>query len=257
MEQDPDEIDIQLRSPAQVGRRMIALSAVCNLVGHSIGGADEELDDETDDDQPDDGSGERFDWLTWLTEERLVDALTPAERALLELSTDRQLLDELEDEGAAGEALGTLAWAVQRSDQTVLDRGYRYVDLLDIVPSPWDETAPFLAGLTLRPEDQIAAAREAAEILSWRAQVEVERRQSRGRNRAEIEEAIRDVAAEAASSGVAQVGADGDLIVGGESVRTLPDAIVQSMVAAARGRLRAMNWLCGLGDWDDPILTEI
>jgi len=262
MDLDPDEIDIRLRTPMEVGSRMIALSAVSHLISRRAADTLESMDDEDDGDEhgsesDEDTAGERFDWLTWLTQERLLDALTSSERKLLDSRTAIELPPDLDDEGAAGESLGALAWAVGRSDLTVLDRGFPYLDLLDSVPSPWDEAVQFLSGLTLRPEHEIANARESAEILFWRAQVEVERRTSKGRDRFDIEAAIRDVAAEAALAGVATLGEDGDLAVGSESIARMSDTVILGMVAAARARLRAMNWLCGLGDWDDPVLTDI
>lgn len=260
MDLDPDEIDIQLRTPAEVGRRMIALSAVSHLLSGIEGDAqdDSEVDDDEDGvESTDSSAGERFDWLTWLTQEGVLDALSPAESALLTRAPDLDSPDDLDEEVTAAEALGALAWAVRRSALTVLARGYPYLDLLDLVPSPWDDTSAFVSALTLRTETEIAMARESAEILSWRAQVEVERRQANWRDQSDIEAAIQDVAAEAGAAGIAVIGIDGDLTIAGESIRALSDTVISSMAAAARARLRAMNWLCGLGDWDDPILTTI
>ena len=260
MDLDPDEIEIQLRSPREVGVRMIALSAVSHLISPASTEFEEQLDGDDGEGEGDgleDIAGERFDWLSWMTQELLLDALSQAERALLDSPLPNEPPGEQDDAGASGEALGALAWSVRQSDLTVLDRGYPYLDLLDNIPSPWDDSDRFLSGLTLRSESEIATARESAEILSWRAQVEVERRQATGRDRSEIEAAIRDVAAEAASAGVALIGDDGDIEVGGESIRTLSETVIAGMVAAARARLRSMNWLCGLGEWDDPTLTDI
>ena len=259
MNLDSDFIEIQLRSSVEVGRRMIALSAVAHLVGRpsddpEVGDDD---DDRGDDQLIDDHAGERFDWLAWLTQELVLDALSPRERRLLSTTTSPLSNDDLDDQGAAGEALGALAWAVHRSNLTVLDRAYPYLGLLDLVPSPWDDPSPFLSGLTLRSEPEIAAARESIEILTWRAQLEIERRHATGRDVNNIEAAIRDVASEAAAAGVVPIGDHGDLTIGGESVRSLSDEIVVSMAAAARARLRAMSWLCGLGDWDDAALIEM
>jgi len=260
MDLDPDEIDIQLRTPAEVGRRMIALSAVSHVLGGPFDVGEAGSEDEGDDGDVDSmgaAAGELFDWLTWLTQEGVLEALSPAEREMLTRAPDLDSAEDLDEEGTAAEALGALAWAVRRSELTVLDRGYPYLDLLDLVPSPWDDTSAFLSTLALRPELEIAGARESAEILSWRAQVEIERRRAVGKDLAEIEAAIRDVAAEAAAAGVARIGDGGDITVAGESIRSLPDGVISSMAAAARARLRAMNWLCGLGDWDDPVLVDI
>ena len=259
MDLDLDEIDIQLRTPAEVGRRMIALSVVAHLLAGAGDDAEDGSEEEdNDDDEPTDApAGQRFDWLTWLTQEQLREALSPSEQALLTRASELDAPDDLGEEGTAAEAIGALAWAARRSELTVLDRGYPYLDLLDLVPSPWDDTSAFLSTLALRPESEIASARESTEILSWRAQVEIERRQANRGDRADIEAAIRDVASEAATAGVAQVGDDGDLVFAGESIRALSDNVISNMAAAARARLRAMNWLCGLGDWDDPALTDI
>ena len=250
-----DEIDIALRSAEAVGRRMIALSAVAHRVGVQ---PNEEPDDEDDDPSGlTDEVEERLDWLAWLADHSLLDALTAAERALLDTGDESLGDDDRDDQATALESLGALAWAVNRSGLTVLDRGYPYQRLLDGVPSPWQEPRPFLDVLTVRAEAEIATARDAAELLSWRAQVEVERRAAGPREAAEIEDAIRDVAKELVEAGLAPVGPDGDLLIGGEPIRSLDDGIVVSMAAAARARLRAISWLCGLGDWDDPALVEI
>lgn len=255
MDLDPDEIDIQLRPPIEVGRRMVALAALA----YRAAGEDRnsEDDEDLDPDEIVDDVEDRLDWLAWLAAHDLLDALTRTEEELLG-TADADLPDDaLEHASTAAESLGALAWAVGRSELTVVDRGYPYLKLLRLVPSPWDDPGPFLAGLALRTEDQIAAARDAAELLAWRAVVEVERRRASGRDLADIEAAIRDVATEAVASGVMEVGKKGDLMVAGESIRSLQGSILESMVAASQGRLRAMNWLCGLGNWDDPALTEI
>lgn len=251
-----DEIDIDLRSAEEVGRRMIALSAVAHRVGVE---SDEEPDDEDDDPSGlTDEVEERLDWLAWMADHSLVGALTASERALLDTDDASLTKEERDAQATALESLGALAWAVGRSDLTVLDPGYPYQRLLDGVPSPWQEPRPFLDVLTVRPEAEIATARDAAELLSWRAQVELERRSAvTPVEVAEIEEAIWDVTREVVEGGLAPVGPDGDLMIGGESIRSLDDAIVLSMAAAARARLRAINWLCGLGHWDDPVLVEI
>jgi hypothetical protein len=123
-----------------------------------------------------------------------------------------------------------------------------------LLPSPWDKTRPFRENAELLPEELIAVERERAELWYWRAEVETGRAAAKGRQLAELNAAISEVAAEAAAAGFFAAPIDNDFPVGGRSYRSISPAQIETLAAVGAERLRALNWLCGLArSWDAPV----
>jgi hypothetical protein len=239
---DSDEIDIELRSPTEVAARAIVVAAVLRRVA---------LEDAAATDA-DDAAAEAFDLREWLRGQRLADAATAHERSLLDRLPGDLSVAEVQDESWLGEGFAVLAWALALAELPPLGGPAAIDTALAALPAPWDSTAAWIAAARLRPEPAIAAARERAELWHWRASVEAARRSAAPADRAEYDEAIREVAAEAGATGLLDQRAAGDFALGGDPVRALPADRIGDLTALAAERLRALNWLCGFGvDWDD------
>src|SRR6185503_8737636 len=101
-----------------------------------------------------------------------------------------------------------------------------------------------------------ALERERAEIWNWRLTSEAVKRDSKGFDRDEIEEAIREVVLESAISFAISEVDTGDFLVDGVQVRMLEDDLLDALIVTSEERLRAFNWLCGLTEWDTIHLPD-
>jgi hypothetical protein len=236
-----DELDIELRSPAEVAVRCIALASLIRRLSiESL--AAERMDDGL--------AGDAFDLRAWLQSERLWETLTIFEVSAL----DRPLGDLTDDELATmawqAEGLASLGWALGLSELAPLGELSHVEAVLTLVPSPWDATGKWRDEASLRPEPEIAHERDRAELFEWRIGVEGPRRASTGSERAEYVAAIAEVASEAEASGLADV-LQGDVMIAGVPPSSLDANALERLAILAEERLRAMNWLCGFGDsWD-------
>ena len=256
-----DELEIDLRDAEEVARRLIALNGVCHLLGLAGDEPDDEEDEDDDDadrEQNDDGdAGDAFDWRQWLEETGVSQVLTESELELLTGGADELGDDETDLLAGSAIAMRALAWAAQVDVAKSGSPRDEILALLEAVPSPWDDVRPFQGSVRLRSEDEIARAREAAEVLLWCGGVEIERRGASKAERQELTEALSDVASEASAAGIVSLTRSGEPVVNGTPISDLPDEAVEDLVVLNRERLRAFNWLCGLGHWDDPDLLEI
>ena len=240
-----EEIDINLRLPGEVGRRLVVLATLCRRAFLEPAASFEALDE--------DPEAERFDLATWLDEHNLAAELTGQERALLAAPVGTLTAEETHAATWNAEALVVLGWAaglvsnvsdpIEPSDPNVI---------LQAVPGPWDDPRDLISSITLRPEEVIAFERERAEIWLWRAEIEEERRRLRGWALSDLEKDLRDVVRQSVEAGLIDADVGRDFPVGGKPFRTLDESRVDVAAAVAAVRLHALNWLCGFGSaWDD------
>lgn len=237
---DEDSVNIELRAPGDVAERVIILSAIAHRGYLEL----EALDDDSEAD------GERFDLLSWLRDEHLLSAADPTEMAALQTPAGTLGHEEALSLTWSTEALAPLCWALgllpnlPAADQTV-DAAM----LLDLTPLTGSPTANFLADAALRSEEDIAKARETAELWYWRATVQDLLAIASPTDRNELVSAILETAAEGAAQGNLPPPAHGDFSVDSEPYALAPDH--ESLSLRAEWRLRALNWLCGFGiSWD-------
>lgn len=236
-----DELDIDLRSPAEVAARCIVLACLIRrLAIESL--AQDRIDEGL--------AGEAFDLRAWLQTERLWLNLDASEAAFL----GRPLGDLSDDEMATiarqSEGLASLGWALGLADLSPVGELGSVESLLSSVPAPWDSAAPWIADAALRPEPTIARERDRAELIEWRVTVESPRRLATDLDRADYDRAVAEVAREAASAGLVDA-TNGDILVAGAAASNLDNEALERLAALAEERLRALNWLCGFGDsWD-------
>lgn len=247
---DEQEIDIALRSPEEVGARIIVLAALCRRLFLEDPAAMEALEE--------DPETERWDLNAWLDERGLSAVVTPEERRLLERPVGQFAPEELARGPWLSEALMALAWAACLVD--VLPPPVEPVDVAPVlaqIPAPWDELRPFIDRLRLRSEEEIAFERERAEVWAWRAGIETERRATRGRAARELQAVIEEVVHEAAVSGVLPPETLADFPVDHVPFNALPMEQVEQIALIASARLHALNWLCGFGETWETVPLEI
>lgn len=240
---EDDELEIELRPPAEAAARVIVLAAVCRRAFLESRPADADGDPEA----------EQFDLAAWLREEGLDAQVTSQERHLLDVPIGRLDPDKAADASWQSEALAALGWALGLLDR--LPAPDVLVDptpLLAAIPAPWEKTVPFRQQASLRDEETVATERERAELWHWRAETAYALLDSPVPERAELRAAVAEVAGEAHRAGLLPALVGGDFPVQGTPFASLRSEALAEVGLAAEQRLRALNWLCGFGTaWDD------
>lgn len=245
---DEDELEITLRPPSEVGARIILVAALCRRAMFELSP-----------DDVDDAEGERFDLAAWIREEGLASMLSADERQFLEMRVGGLSRELAEDITWNVERLAMLAWGANIVQELpAFTEQSEPRALLDAVPSPWDPTRTFLKSLVLRSEEDVALAREGAEIWYWRLTLESEMRFTTGKELTQLRSIVRDVAREAAESGIIDRPVSGDFGIEGVPVGKVPLDELSHIEDIVAERLRALNWLCGFGaSWADaPLEVE-
>lgn len=238
--EDDDTLEIVLRLPAEVAARLIALATVVRRCALEL-------------DPTGDAEGDRFDLAAWLREERVTPVLTPDELRIVETRVGALDRDVAEDGSWRIESVAVLAWAAGLTDQLpTYELPSPPAEILALIPEPWDKVEPFRGELDLRSEDEVAAARDQAELWQWRGQIlTAEDGQSLAAT-PEMRQIIREVAADSARAGLFERSIGNDFPVAGRPYRNLTEDERALLTDLASERLRALNWLCGFGaSWDD------
>jgi hypothetical protein len=235
-----DEIDVELRSPAEIAGRLIVLASLLRRAY---------LEEARDRDETTD---ELFDLRHWLHETDMLRHATGDERRLIEARPGLLTEEETADIALESESLAALGWSVGLAGgMPPYNQFASPTALLEVIPQPWDPPAPFADGLIPRSDAAIATERERAELWLWRTEIEADRQASRGQERAALDAAIRETAQEAAASGSIEISDTGDFLLDGTPFRDSPAETREAVALIAGRRLHALNWLCGFGDdWD-------
>lgn len=171
-------------------------------------------------------------------------AATSAEREFLkggvEARTDRRFLDAL----WGAEALGCCLWALSvLPSMPAYDAQFESDDLGPAQGRGENE----LVRNGLRPEAELARARDVAELWHWRCrtrQVAEEGTLPRPEG-ITLDRIVSEAASFASASGDIPAPIDGDFPAFGKAFRALRDDEYQQMSSIARERHKALNWLCG------------
>lgn len=144
-----------------------------------------------------------------------------------------------------GEALGVLLWALGRAELPPFDHAFDPDRLL----------AATLDGATLRDAREIEHARETARIWMWRARtsaLQAEGNVSLPERWQSFDQLIAATAMRGHERGLLPRPLRGDFPAFGKVYRELSHDERAEAESIAWERLRALNWLCGLGpSWDD------
>lgn len=237
---EPDDfIEIELRPPRLVAERALILANVTRR------GLLDLVEDDLEQAESD-----RFELFAW-SMMHFAGALELEEEALLREPAGGLAEDEIAACLDAGESLAMLVWCLSPTQAPLPepDEPAPISDLLHALPGPWDDPAPYLSGPSLRSEEQIAVARERAEVWLWRSSIENASQQGRA-----TAQAIAEVACEAATSGLIDR-ADDDLAIAGVPFAQLGEDRQATIVAVSTARLHALNWVCGFGgSWEETPL---
>ncbi|MDQ3225337.1 MAG: DUF4272 domain-containing protein [Chloroflexota bacterium] len=238
-----DELDIKLRSSAEVATRCIILAALLRrLLIESIGSMN----------QTDDSDGEIFDIRHWLIAEGVWAKSTPHEAAIFSTPFGDLSEAEIAFISSQAEGLATLSWSLSLSEELSPDNHDDLKPVFNMIPSPWDKTSAWVLRAHLRDEDQLARERERVEIHEWRIRAESLYRAASGRERAELAATIARVAAEAESAGLIEIDSDRGRSIGAAPFGTQSNEQLDQLGSFAEHRLRALNWVCGFGNsWDE------
>lgn len=239
-----DEIEIQPWPPVELVGRAAVLASLARRYAIELELADggDTFDLET----------ERFDLSAWARTE-LGTWLTDDELRVLNAAngefTDADA-DLCEDAIVGGVAV---IWAL---GVVTLDRlPWDQVDelearLLEWAPQPWGNVRPLVKQARVRSDDDLAAERERWELWYWRSSFE-------GDLDAEDRAAIAEAAGEAQEAGLIDMRA-GDFLVDERTFGELDPLEQEAVAATSYARLRALNWVCGLGEtWETtPLLID-
>jgi hypothetical protein len=190
-----------------------------------------------------------------LREMRLWDGLAASEREWLDKPFGDWTARDVVDATWRGEALLVVKWALGRADR---------IPPYDEPPTPSpnepleiteiDLTMDATAEFHLRPEEEIATARDQAELWLWRARAMQVRREGIAIELPEgmsLDQIIALSAERGESAGWFRT-IEGDLPAFQKPYAALNEEQWLTMYSIAMERLHALNWLCGLADdWDE------
>lgn len=239
-----DELEINLRPAPEIARRLLILAALTEHL--SI--ADGDLP------SPDERAVSTFDIREWLRTEGIWPDLTQDEVMLL---ADGTRPDEEPDQFSVQEtleALGALAWSLHLVPDLQADSPASVDTLIPSLPHPWDSTGPWMRDLEVRSLDEIAIAREAAELWTWRFLAEDDLREAFITEQEALREVIREAEREGRAAGILP---RGGFRVQGRDISTLNITERNTLLATFLARLQALNWVCGYGDRWDSVPLDI
>lgn len=235
---DADAVDINLRSAAEVARRMIIANAVIRRIGMDAHLAD-------------DAFAQAFDLREWLRAEGLWDDATAGEQAQLSERPGSFGPGDVSDLLWQAEGLATLAWTLGIVPRLSIGAPLDILAVVQDIPEPWEKTAPWISAQSLRSEGTIAAMRTLVELWFWRLDIEPERRVLEGRALMALERTIREVTHEAMTAGYLERGKHGGFVMDGVPVARMDPDFIDDAAMLEMERLMALNWVCGYGeDWD-------
>lgn len=247
---DDDAIEINLRDPAEVAARLLALVAIARR------GFLEQRPDLVVDDGAD---AERFDLRSWLAEEKLLGSLWPEELEVLDTPIGELTSEDIAWATWCVEGAVALAWALQLVPTIPpYDQATDATTVLDAIPAPWSRTTEFRTAAKLRDEEPIARERELAELWYDRADTYwwlFEVADDTEGVLTDLRESILETAAEAFAAGLIARPMAGDFPTRLGAYRDLLPDTVETYEAIAFHRAVALNWLCGITD-DEPFLLE-
>jgi hypothetical protein len=231
-----DELDIQLQDADDIGARIVLLSAIGFWPGFQ-------------------GPRDRQTWLDWMRNQGVVEIATDEEHRFL---TANSLSDEdLDRSRSAFDAIWALAWCVHLHDQPGFALSSEALnELISNLPTPGAVVEPFLDDVLLRMEDEIVIERERAEVWNWRLAAEIMVRSRNVRAADDLRDAIAEVVLECSVSD-AFADVDGqDFLVDETRVADLHSELLEVLMVSSDEQLRALNWVCGLTDWESIQIAE-
>lgn len=186
----------------------------------------------------------------WVSVEGIDLHQSAREKALLAKCLGAWQEQEVFDAAWRSEALGVLLWALGQYP-SISSYDQRFEDTDEHIR--WLEpAAEVLARMHLRPAEEIARARDVAELWHWRARTtQFQREQWRLARRYNLPAIIRDAARRAHANGDLPPPVQDDFPAFGKPYAKLRHTERLLAMSIAAERHFALNWLCGYSqDWD-------
>ena len=239
-----DGIEIQVRTAEEIATRLVILASVVRRAmietPFDLGAPEGES-----------AIGMRFDLQAALAEPPYAAAIGDEELEVISAA-----IGELGDERAISAIWnigGIMTLAGMSMEGFDIGPPWEQADpgpLLELIPEPWDNIAPFVSKIAPPADDDAAFERERAELWAWRAAIDDDLRALRGPDLAELRDVLAETVAEAVEAGLLRTGSK-DFVVVDRPFRELDDETKSLIGAISLERLRALNWLCGFGaNWD-------
>lgn len=236
-----DELELELRPAISAAGRLLILSALLDRFALEAAVSDDASEVQA----------AAFDLREWLKAETILPMATPRERLLLETPVGALSEQSLADAPLLVESFACLAWSLGLGALPAFGTERDIAALIAALPHPWDSSKDWLAGQGVLPLEEIAMAREAAEVWEWRLSAEQTRKYMSDAELAEMDLAIRETEADAVAHGILLPGGSTGFAVAGEPVTLIPPDDLDDLRQLAATRLQSFNWLCGYGnDWD-------
>jgi hypothetical protein len=193
----------------------------------------------------------------WLVAERLRNALSTAERRFLDTRLGDVNAQEVINATWRVEALAVLLWALRISESIPPYDTQVALDAMLECSGFLKDTAAVVAEARLRNAVELRDARKIAELWHWRAtayQIEYEAACGESSTGTEVE-FVRAAASKAQDVG-RFTAIDGDFPAFGKPYREATEEEWRLLLGIARERHYALNWLTGMDEaWDD-VLTD-
>lgn len=239
-----EDIEIDPWPPIELVGRAVVLATLARRYAIEL-----EFQDEGD---PFDLETQRFDLSAWSRTE-LASWLTDDELRIIQ-TPNGELSDEDADTCEDAIVGGvTVMWALGVLPKTQLPWGeddQLERALLEWAPEPWGNIRPIVKRVRVRAVEDLAFERERWELWYWRSSFpEVLDAESRS--------AIAEAAVEARDASLLAT-RDNDFLVDDRIYSELDELEHEAIAATSFARLRALNWVCGLGKtWEStPLLID-
>lgn len=190
----------------------------------------------------------------WVAADKIVRHFSGEEMTLLEKPAGSWSEQEIVNASWRAESLGVILWALSVVDTVPLyDVQFDPERLIGLIAFP-DGSEAFIHGAKLRPAEEVASARDLAELWHWRSRTT----QIQDDPSIELPEGttfpmIIEAAAQAAyQNREIPPPIDEDFPAFGKAYAALEDEEYSLATSIAMERHFAFNWLCGYSrDWDD------
>lgn len=242
-----DELELELRPAAELASRLLILAALLDRLALETAAGGE----------ADDAQAAAFDLREWLKAEAILPAATAREHFILHAVVGTLEEQSILNAPLLAEALVSLAWSLQLGDLPAFGSPADLAAIVATLPLPWESTRTWLNAQDVRGLDEIAVAREAAEVWEWRLTAEATRRYMGTAELAELELAIRETEADALAHSLLSPGETGGFTIMGRSIAQFARDEIDDLREQAAARLQSFNWICGYGDDWDSVPLEI
>src|SRR6478609_45557 len=215
-----DTLEINLRAPRDAALRLLIEIGIVNRAGL-------EATAQSDDAKADE---ERFDLYAWLVDAGAEPLMSHFEQGIFNERVGELVDEDVRELSFSLETAGLLAWALGRIEA---DAGtpvrVNGGALLASLPGPGDAVGAFVNDAKLRSLEEIAEAREIAEIWCWRIDAGIDRDTLSPTEKRELDETVLVTADEAMTAGYLHETIDGDFALNGKKVRDLDEETMDEL----------------------------